>query len=149
MLLDNKITFATREQELVLQAALMQGKDVINAWQKWENAINLEGHPDDGTYRLFPLLYKNLAFHEIEHPFMHRLRGIYRQEWYKNQRLFYDMSKVLRCLTDAGVRTMVLKGAALAILHYKNKGVRPMADMDVLVHPSQVSLTVDARTLLS
>jgi hypothetical protein len=141
--LDKTISFATREQELLLQAALLKGKDAINAWYKWKNAVDLEGHPDNGSYRLFPLLYKNLELHGIEHPFMHRLRGIYRQAWYKNQRLFYDMSQVLQFLHDAGIRTMVLKGAALTVLNYKNYAVRPMADVDVLVHPSQAILTLE------
>ncbi len=143
MKLDNKTLFATIEQELLLKASLMDGEDAIHAWQEWESMVDLEGHPDNGSYRLFPLLYTNLKRHGIEHPFMIRLRGIYRQAWYKNQRLFYDMSKVLRYFSDAGVRTIVLKGAALTILHYKNYGVRPMADVDVLVHPHQVMLTVD------
>jgi hypothetical protein len=140
---DNNIAFATEEQELLLQASLLEGEDAINAWEKWENAVDLEGHPDNGSYRLFPLLYKNLEKNGIKHPFMNRLRGIYRQAWYKNQRLFYDMSKVLELLHKAGIRTMVLKGAALTILCYKNYAVRPMADVDVLVHPSQAMFTVD------
>ena len=143
MPLEKTLPFATREQELLLQAALLEGEDAINAWERWKNAVDLEGHPDNGSYRLFPLLYKNLERHGIKHPFMSRLRGIYRQAWYKNQRLFYEMSNILRDLNNAGVRTMVLKGAALAVLCYKNDAVRPMADVDVLVHPSQVFLTVD------
>jgi len=138
-----KILFATREQELLLQAALLEGDKAISAWQKYKKKVALEGHHENGSYRLFPLLYRNLQRNNIEDPFMHRLKGIYRQAWYKNQRLFYDISKILSSLHDERVRTMILKGAALTILHYKNYAVRPMADVDVMVHTSEALLAVD------
>jgi hypothetical protein len=40
-------------------------------------------------------------------------------------------------LRDASISTTVLKGAALADLYYRDRGARPMADMDVLVSPEQ------------
>ena len=143
MQLDKEVQFATREQELLLQAALLEGEDAISAWQQWKSIVDLEGYHDNGSYRLFPLLYKNLQRYGVEEPFMERLKGIYRLEWYKNQRLFYEMNKVLKYLHDAGIQTMILKGAALTVLIYKNYSVRPMADIDILVPISQISLTIN------
>ena len=105
--------FATYDQELLLKAALLQGPDAIHAWQEWKDNTDLEGHLDRGSFRLLPLLYKNLLRHRVKNPFMNKLKGIYRREWYKNQMLFFEMSKVLRYLHDKGIRTMILKGAAL------------------------------------
>jgi hypothetical protein len=135
--------FATRDQELLLKAALLQGPDAIDAWQEWKDKTDLEGHLDRGSFRLLPLLYKNLLRHRVEDPFMNKLKGIYRREWYKNQMFFFEMSKVLRYLHEEGIRTMILKGAALTVLHYKDYGVRPMADIDVLVPTSDVVLAID------
>ncbi len=143
MQLDKEVQFATREQELLLQAALLEGEDAISAWQQWRNMVDLEGHPDNGSYRLLPLLYKNLQRYGVKDAFMERLKGIYRLEWYKNQRLFYDASKILQYLNDAGISTMILKGAALIVLHYKNYAVRPMADIDILVPTSQALSTIN------
>jgi len=143
MQLDKEVQFATREQELLLQAAILEGEDAISAWQQWKSIVDLEGHHDNGSYRLLPLLYKNLQRYGVEEPFMERLKGIYRLEWYKNQRLFYEMNKVLKYLHDAGIQTMILKGAALTVLIYKNYSVRPMADIDILVPISQISLTIN------
>lgn len=140
---NKKTSFATREQELLLRATLLDGQDALAAWQAWKAMVDLEGHHDNGSYRLFPLLYKNMERNGNKDPFVTRLKGIYRQAWYKNHRLFHDMSIILRHLHDAGIRTMVLKGAALAVLCYENYAVRPMADVDVLVHPSQVLLAID------
>ncbi len=143
MQLDKEVQFATREQELLLQAALLEGEDAISAWQQWRSIVDLEGHPDNGSYRLLPLLYKNLQRYGVEDPFMERLKGIYRLEWCKNQRFFYEMSKVLKYLHDAGIQTMILKGVALTVLHYKNYAVRPMADIDILVPTSQALSTIN------
>jgi hypothetical protein len=139
----NEWLFATREQELLLQAALLQGVDAIKAWQEWKSAVNLEGHHDNGSFRLLPLLYKNLERHRIEDPFINKLKGIYRKAWYKNQTLFYDVGKMIRYFHDAGIKTMLLKGAPLTVLYYKNYGVRPMADIDILIPSSQASLAFD------
>jgi hypothetical protein len=135
--------FATYDQELLLKAAILQGPDAIHAWQGWKDKTDLEGHLDRGSFRLLPLLYKNLLRHRVKDPFMNKLKGIYRREWYKNQMLFFEMSKVLRYLHDKGIRTMILKGAALTVLHYKDYGVRPMADIDVLVPISEAVLAID------
>jgi predicted nucleotidyltransferase len=64
---------------------------------------------------------------------MGMLRGIYRKAWSKNQTLFHEMAKVVEYLQHAGIKTMLLKGASLSLLYYKNNGARPMADIDLLV----------------
>jgi len=38
---------------------------------------------------------------------------------------------------------MVLKGAALILLYYKNHGLRPMGDIDILVHTEQAREAID------
>ena len=40
-------------------------------------------------------------------------------------------------LNEAGLETLVLKGAALSVQHYRDFGVRPMKDVDVLVEPER------------
>jgi hypothetical protein len=135
--------FATKQQELLLQAAILKGSDSIDAWQEWKSRVDVEGNHDSGSFRLLPLLYKNLQRHGIRDPFIAKLKGIYRKAWYKNQTLFYDVGKMIRYFHDAGIKTMLLKGASLTVLYYKNYGVRPMSDIDVLVPGYQASSAVD------
>jgi hypothetical protein len=45
---------------------------------------------------------------------------------------------VLRRFDEAGLPTLVLKGAALALRYYQNYRMRAMADVDVLVRPADV-----------
>ena len=80
-------------------------------------------------------MYRNLgpdAFAESDRA---RLNGAYRATWFRNQIGFDRAAAALRALHEAGIRTMLLKGAALTLAHYRDPGVRPMDDIDVLVPP--------------
>ena len=132
----------TREQELLLRAALLQGPDAINAWHEWKASVELE-QLDQGSLRLLPLLYQNLRTHGVEEPIMNKLKGVYRMTWYRNQTLFHYMSKVLRAFHDAAIQTMIIKGTALTLLYYKDYGLRPMIDFDVLVRTEKALQAID------
>lgn len=127
----------TRVQELLLQAVLLQGSSAIEAWKAWKSTVNIE-ELDPGSYRLLPLLYRNLQTHYVMDPSIGRYKGVYRQTWYKNQLLFYTISSLLRSFHEAGIKTFLLKGAALTVLYYRDYGLRPMNDFDVLVLQEQV-----------
>ncbi len=131
---------ATPNQELLLKAALFSGEDALEAWSKWRDAVDWEGHFEPGSFRLLPLLYNNLHKHGVDDSAMGKLKVIYRQAWSKNQTLFHEMAKVIEFLQNAGIKTMLLKGASLSLLYYKNNGSRPMADIDVLVPLKQARL---------
>jgi hypothetical protein len=47
------------------------------------------------------------------------------------------LERCLRAFDAAGIPSLVLKGAALALSHYPEPALRPMGDIDVLVAPAQ------------
>jgi hypothetical protein len=79
---------------------------------------------------------------------MDRLKGVYRYYLYKNEILMHRIGTLLAALEDAGIRTMVLKGAALIPLYYRESGLRPMLDADVLVHVQQAEQAMEVLTRL-
>jgi len=129
----------TQQQELLLRAALLKDSDAVAAWKEWRSRVDIDAvdRLDPGSYRLLPLLYRNLKNQQIEDPIMMKLKGVYRLTWYKNQMLFHTIADLLRSFQNADIETMVLKGAALTFLCYKDYGLRPMNDFDVLVHTDQ------------
>jgi hypothetical protein len=129
---NNETCWPTPGQEVLLKAALLQGEDAIFAWESWKAALDFE-HLDAGSHNLLPLLHNNLSALGIKDPLMKKLKGVYRQTWYKNQLSIHRIGPLLGCLHDAGIETMVLKGAALTPLYYRNHGLRPMSDIDILV----------------
>ncbi len=143
MINDGENCWPSREQGLLLRAGLLKNRQALEAWQEWRSIIDIDDHLDDGSYRLLPLLYQNLKNHGVEDPFMNRLKGIYRLTWYKNQMLFHRNARLLNALRNSGIETLVLKGGALVPLYYKDYGIRPMADFDVLVHTDKVLQSID------
>ena len=53
--------------------------------------------------------------------------------WYKNSIMRHRISSVLRLLDDHSIPVMLLKGAALIPLYYKDWSLRPMNDVDLHV----------------
>ncbi|MBU1701870.1 MAG: nucleotidyltransferase family protein [Candidatus Eisenbacteria bacterium] len=129
----------TKDQEILLRAALLTGDKALDAWLEWTSRNDfIEENHDRGSFRLFPLVYKNLVACGLNDPLMTRLKGLYRYSWCANQRLFHETAAILKSLHEAGLQTMVLKGAPMALYYYNDVGVRPMADVDVLVPQEQV-----------
>jgi len=134
---------ATPPQELLLRAAVMDGPAAVAAWQAWSRTVNIETDLDHGSFRLLSLVYVNLQRLRVDDPLMGRLKGIYRQAWSRNQTLFHDLAPVVERLRAAGIRTLLLKGAPLSLLHYRNNGARPMSDLDLLVPHGQARAAHD------
>ncbi|MGZ4846701.1 MAG: nucleotidyltransferase domain-containing protein [Halobacteriota archaeon] len=122
----------SRQQELLLKAALLQGNVAIDAWTQWKAQTDLD-HIDYDSIRLLPVLYKNLSALGVDDPLLNRYKGLHKRAWYMNQVLLHRMASLIRSLEDAGIRTMILKGAPLNLLYYRDYGLRPMGDIDLLV----------------
>lgn len=137
------ICWPNAEQELVLKAALGDGAAAVDAWEAWRRTVDI-AQVDTGSFRLLPLLYRNLIAQGLDPRELGKLNGIYRQSWCRHHVGLRTLAEVLRALQGAGIETIVLKGAALAVLHYRDAGVRPMKDLDVLVPPTRSAAAADA-----
>ena len=137
----------TQQQELLLRAALLQGNEATDAWYEWKSSVDVD-RLDPGSLRLLPLLYWNLRTHGVKDSLTNRFKGVYRLTWYENQMLFHNMATLLRSFHNAGIQTMILKGAALTLLHYRDYGLRPLGDFDVLVHTEQASAAINLLSRL-
>ena len=122
----------TEAQELLLQAALLDDERARAAWSSWKQLETVVS-TDQDSGRLFPLLSRRLLAMGIEDPDLPTLKSAYRHQWVANQRRLHRAGEALAHLSDAGIETMVLKGAALAERHYRDVGLRLMYDVDVLV----------------
>lgn len=84
-----------------------------------------------------PLLYGRLRGTgllppEAEEP----LRRAYYANAGRNARILHELEAALRQLEAAHVPVLLLKGAALAQTVYENPALRPLGDLDLLVHPA-------------
>jgi hypothetical protein len=126
------VFYPTHEQELLLKAALLDGREAIACWNAWRTAIVVDDL-DIGSQRLLPLLYQNLRRLGVSHPDLARYKSVHRYIWVDNQFRIRQTVEILAALQAAGVPAILLKGIALASLCYGDIGQRPMADLDFLV----------------
>ena len=119
-------------QRLLLRACLLPGPEGREAWVEWRCGLDLDA-VDEGSYRLLPLLSHALASRGEQDPLAGTFRGVYRRTWYQNQVMLHRLAPLLDLLHRRGMPVMLLKGAALALRHYRDPGLRPMADADLLV----------------
>lgn len=133
----------TVRQLWLLRAATLPGPNAVEAFERWITRVDVAAL-DRGSYRLLPLLWHNLIDHDVRHPVMPLLKGVYRHTWFGNQVRLGKLRAVSDALADAGVPLLALKGVALAHGVYQNPGLRPMDDLDVLVHPADVGRSLQA-----
>lgn len=124
--------FPIPAQTLLLRAALIQDQAAVAAWCEWQTRVDYDAL-DWGSYRLIPLVYRNLKSLGVEEGSLGRLRGIHRRTWYKNNLILNEATRLVHDFHAAGIPTLILKGVALAQLYYSDLGLRPMLDFDVLV----------------
>jgi hypothetical protein len=128
----------------LLRVALLPPEAAIPEWRILRRHLDLDTLHDPEATRLLPLVYRALVQAGIEDPDLARLKGVVRRAWYDNQRLFHGVGSALDALEAIGVRAMVLKGLPLVLQCYPEVGLRPMADVDVLVEPGRAADAVAA-----
>ncbi len=89
-----------------------------------------------------PLLYWKLSrsgrFSSLPESARNFLRALYAGAWAQNHKIFRELEILSRLFHQAGIQTVVLKGACLALTVYPDIGLRPMGDLDILVPASQL-----------
>jgi putative nucleotidyltransferase-like protein len=135
----------SEEQLLALRAALLPGEQAESAFRDWRGLVDFDS-TDTPTYRLLPLIYRNLEAQLGTDPVVGRMRGIYRRTWVLNAIQLEEGERALAALSDREIPTMVLKGAAMVARWTGDSGVRMMADFDLLV-PRDRALEALAKLL--
>jgi hypothetical protein len=127
----------TAQQEQWLRAALLPGEAALAAWRRAD--VSLAAEPPGGAVgALLPLVYRNLARLGASDQRLDALKERYLLTWSENQRLFHCVLPLVESLERAGIDVVVLKGLALIARFAHDPGLRPMADVDVLVPPSEI-----------
>jgi hypothetical protein len=94
-------------------------------------------------HRLSPLLYREVMRHGLENYLEPSIFANLRNDYFLNLRTAAReeaaILRVVQALMEAGIDIILLKGADLRIRIYGESSVRPMADLDMLISPEQVS----------
>lgn len=120
-------------QRDLLRAAVLDRDECAVAWAAWKQRATLDEDIDLASFQLAPMLYRNLERNAIQDEDLGRLKGMYRRNWYLNLQMLHRARAAFSELASADIDTMVLKGISLLVSYYGDYGVRPMADIDMMV----------------
>jgi hypothetical protein len=132
----------TEQQELLLRAALLSGAEAVQAWRSARANLDIE-RLEEGSYSLLPLVYRQLKTADPAEPMLQRLKGIYRHTWSKNQLFVQELRSLVDDLAAAGVRALVVGGAA-RLPYYPELGLRTLSAIELLVLDHEVEATLRA-----
>ena len=130
---------------LLLRAALADGDEALAAYESWRRTADLD-RPGPVASRVLPLVGWNLERAGLDFEDLPHLKQLHRETWTRNQHLFAATAPAVEALERTAIPTLLLKGTALALTVYPGPGLRPMADVDVLV-PER--LAAPARRVLA
>lgn len=125
---------SSEPDNLLLRAALSPPSEAAARWSEVSRGVDLDAL-DSSSHDLLPLLYRSLAAAGVDDPWLGRLKGVYRRTWYSNQLLLRGLGDAFAALGGRRVDAMVLGGAAVGLLHYREPGARPMSDTNIAVRP--------------
>ena len=130
-------------QEELLRAAVLPTDAAAEAWDRLRPGLVLDDVWDPAIHRLLPLVHRNLKAAGVDDPDLPRLAGIRRRHWYENQVRLHQVRPALDALTAEDIPLLFLKGVPLGLEYYGDLGLRPMADVDVLIPHPQAERALD------
>jgi hypothetical protein len=130
----------TKEEQLVINCARVkmsnhiadQTKRLCSPDLNWNRILSLAGR-----HGLCPLLYHSLRalnlLDRLDSDSMNSLQESYYSNAVRNLKLYEQLKEILMAFNEAGIETVILKGAALAEPVYGNIALRIMSDIDLLI----------------
>ena len=120
-----------------MRSALWSGEEARAAWAEWQKITEL-GAIDFSSWNLLPLVWRNLSSLGVDDPVLAECRGYYRYHWAKNQMMLNETAGWIAAWQKRGVPVVALKGIPLLLECYRDAGLRPMSDVDLLVPVDKV-----------
>lgn len=138
--------FLQPQHRLLLRAALLDKDSALPAFELWHQSSEWAGDFDAGTFQLLPQLYANLDRFGYDAPIMGRLRGLYRNAWYRNEQRLAVLQNLIARLQFSGIRTMLLGDGALIYGYCIRPGARYLSALDILIPAEHASAVSDIMT---
>ncbi|MEI9989067.1 MAG: nucleotidyltransferase family protein [Rhizomicrobium sp.] len=131
----------TARQRLLIEGCVGR-RDSDAAWLEYAAEVG-EGGVNEGDVRLFPLLASRISAKAGQDPRFGPLRRERLRAVAASAKLERAARNVSDFFAQAGIDFVVLKGFALTATVYRESGLRPFADIDLMVRPEAVPKIVD------
>lgn len=124
-------------QARLLDACLQPSADGDRRLDEWCRRYS-DRPVEADTRSLLPFVFGRLKDPRPDTSAVRQAKAVYLETSWQNLSRIGRLLAVLRRFDHAGIPWVLLKGAALALVYYRNYGMRPMADVDVLVRRADV-----------
>ena len=128
---------ACARPKLKADASTWLSRKIHNSEVDWERLVRRALR-----HGVAPLIYYNLTrlnlLNQLPVSAAQRLRLTYYYNAARNEALYRTIGRIQIIFNAAGIRVILLKGAALAGIVYSEKAIRPMSDVDLLVRPEDL-----------
>jgi hypothetical protein len=108
----------------------------------WEGIVRLALKQDVAPL-VHAMLQRLNITREVAPAVRQKLANAYYGNAIRNELLFEELGRVLAAIRKAGKAVIILKGAALTDTVYRNRALRPMSDVDLLVRRPDVPAVED------
>lgn len=126
---------------LLRAAASLEAREASAGWKTFRGMV-AEGEEEVEHRRLLPLVCRNLTrLGQTRDPYLIRA---YAESLAFNGRALGALDRAVETLDSASVPSLALKGCALLLGHYRDPGIRPMSDIDLLVPDGRIGAALDA-----
>jgi hypothetical protein len=138
-------------QQLLLQACLLPEEKAVQAFAIW-SLLPTARRNEPASQRLFPLLWWRVnawqsgplrTSNTDESPIW---KQAMLRTWALNQRRLAHANQIAEQLRLAGSPLLLVKGLPLALFAYGHLGLRPMADLDLVVPDAQARQGIEVLT---
>jgi len=116
----------------LLESAVCEPGRAAAAWRHWRSGAEIEAL-DGASLSLLPLVYRRQPEWWAEDPWCGRVSGLYRRNWYWNQRLFAAAAVAFAALRGAGIEAMVAGDLATLQLAALDPGVLKLDALALMV----------------
>ena len=123
----------TEAQERLLEACFLPGDRAVEALANWRKGRDLAAI-DPASAKFLGLLFRRHGERGLDPELYQKAHLWSASTWQRNQKRLLAALALFRDLKAQGIPCLLLKGVALTLAHYRDAGVRPMDDVDLLVH---------------
>ena len=125
---DRVLVLASRLDLAPAEAAELAA--LVAAGLDWDRLLE-----DGRIFGIRPLLHRHLAGLPVPAPVRKALATAYHLQSMKSLQMFGALGRAQAALAEAGLPAKLLQGAHLVPWLYQDIGLRPMGDLDLLIHP--------------
>lgn len=129
----NSHEFQPSQEILLRSLGAKEPRNGLSFFKSWVSTVDFESL-DYPSFLLMPLLFHTFREIKDDNPYYGRMKGIYRYLMLKNTLLITKLKTLIIEFKNANIDFILFKGIALVICYYKNYAVRPMGDIDFLIH---------------